>query len=1019
MKRTRKGEDGEATRVAETADGTRPAAAPTPAAADVERYAPGDRIGEHYEVLAVHTGSMGVVYATFDHQGSLPRALKTLRRRFEADVAMRDLFVEEAALWVRLEKHPFIVRAFGVEEIDHRPYVVIEYVQGRDGLGPDLRSWIGRPQLTLPLAAEMALQIAQGMQHAVRKVPGLVHRDLKPANVLVDERARAMVTDFGLVRAAAADAGTPAYLSPEQWRGEAPTTASDVYAYGCVLYEMFSGRRVHDARTIEEWREAHLGQEPAAIKASNAAVPEGLEAFVRRCLAKRPEDRPATWDEVVGEAARWFHQLTGQPVVLDFSAYSPAADELNTAAHSLLLLDKWSEALTACDRALALDPGFFVAWFNKAMALHYLGRLEEALAAHDQAVATGPEHGFIWNNRGFTLAKLGRHEEALASYDRALALDPADSIALGGRGRALIALGRRDEGMAALDRAVANDPKDAAAWYMRALALDDGDDGKEAVAAYNRATALKPDWVVAWRNLGALLNRLGRFEDALAAFDHAIALDPRRFDAVADRGFALRNLGRPEEALAACQRAAALKPEMSALWTNLGVACSELGRHAEALAAFERALALNPSDAEATRGRAEALSEVGRHDEALAASQEALALEPTDEGSWRVRAAVLSRWIDSREDIARLRAPFLAAVAAGDAATVRALLKAGLPPDTPLPDSSRSALMVAAEKGRAQVARALIDAGATVDWRDEKGETALLCAAERECVPIAQALLAAGATVDATLPRKKLKTIRALIRKTPTAAALIKAARHGDLRQVKALLAKGVPVDQEVDNETALRVAAKKGHVEVVRRLLAAGADVNATRAAVFLPWTSHSALGLAAIEGHLDVVKVLLAAGADMGTASAMIGPGATPLSFAACRGRQDVVEALIAAGAPVDPDALALSMEKTDLRLVPAPIIDALQRHIEAQRKGRPPAGEAATIAPPCGCQSLGGWPDDKKGIRVVHRLGHQGWSEAFCLCTRCQRRWKVEEDGGYHFTLYKWSNVTYDAESAHYYK
>ena len=109
----------------------------SPAAAspeEAERHAVGDRIGGRYEVLAVHTGSTGVVYAAFDHQAAVPRALKTLRRRFEAEAAMRDLFVEEAALWVRLEKHPFIARAYGVEEIEHRPYVVIEYVQGREGL---------------------------------------------------------------------------------------------------------------------------------------------------------------------------------------------------------------------------------------------------------------------------------------------------------------------------------------------------------------------------------------------------------------------------------------------------------------------------------------------------------------------------------------------------------------------------------------------------------------------------------------------------------------------------------------------------------------------------------------------------------------------------------------------------------------------------------------------------------------------------------------------------------------------
>src|SRR5262245_15279268 len=168
-------EDDDATRVASAA----------PAAPEPERYAVGDRIGAQYEVLAVHTGSMGVVYAAFDHESGLPRALKTLRRRHEQDAARRDLFVEEAALWVRLGKHPFIVRAYGVEEHEHLPYVVMEYVRGREGLGPDLRSWIGSPRLTLPLAAEMALQVAQGMQHAARTVPGLVHRDLKPANVLV------------------------------------------------------------------------------------------------------------------------------------------------------------------------------------------------------------------------------------------------------------------------------------------------------------------------------------------------------------------------------------------------------------------------------------------------------------------------------------------------------------------------------------------------------------------------------------------------------------------------------------------------------------------------------------------------------------------------------------------------------------------------------------------------------------------------------------------------------------------
>ena len=127
-----------------------------PAAGPTERYKIGDRIGGRYEVLAIHRGSMGVVYGTFDHQEQLPRALKTLQERFAAKPRMRDLFAEEAATWVRLEKHPFIVRAYLVEMHDGLPYVITEYVRGEEGMGGDLQAWLGHPRLTLKLAVEMA-----------------------------------------------------------------------------------------------------------------------------------------------------------------------------------------------------------------------------------------------------------------------------------------------------------------------------------------------------------------------------------------------------------------------------------------------------------------------------------------------------------------------------------------------------------------------------------------------------------------------------------------------------------------------------------------------------------------------------------------------------------------------------------------------------------------------------------------------------------------------------------------------
>jgi serine/threonine protein kinase len=241
----------------------------------VERYRIGDKIGDRYEVLAIHRGTMGVVYGTYDHEEKLPRALKTLQQRHAGDSKMRELFAEEALTWVRLEKHPFIVRAYLVENFDTQPYVITEYILGQENMGGDLRAWLGHPKLTLSVAVEMALQIAQGMQYAVRKVPGLLHRDLKPANILVNGEARAMVTDFGLVHAEDAGAGTPAYMAPEQWRAEKLDARTDIYAYGCVLYEMFTGHRMYSANSEHEWEAAHLTQVPLS---PNCPQPESAAA---------------------------------------------------------------------------------------------------------------------------------------------------------------------------------------------------------------------------------------------------------------------------------------------------------------------------------------------------------------------------------------------------------------------------------------------------------------------------------------------------------------------------------------------------------------------------------------------------------------------------------------------------------------------------------------------------------------------------------------------------------------------
>jgi tetratricopeptide (TPR) repeat protein len=640
--------------------------------ASPERYVIGDVIGNRYEVLAIHRGTMGVVYGTFDRETNLPRALKTLQHRFAGNSTMRDLFKEEATTWVRLEKHPFIVRAHLVEWFDNQPYVVTEYIRGREGMAGDLRGWLGHPRLTLPVTVEMALQIAQGMQHATKKVPGLVHRDLKPANILVDDRGRARVTDFGLAHAAEADAGTPAYMAPEQWRRESLDPRVDLYAFGCILYEMLTGRRLFGAVSLEDWRDAHLSYAPVPARQLKPKLPAVLDDLVGRCLAKEVGARPANWDEVVSVCASAFFEATGQPAALNFSAYELNADELVSASYSLLTLYKHPEALDASDRAIRIDPRNSAAWLNKGTALQNLDRYDEAIGCYDRAIEINPSYASAWNNKGTALDDLERYDESLACYNCALELDPRDPAAWNNKGTALNKLKRRDEAIACCDRALEIDPRAAITWGNKGLVLNDLQRNDEAIVCCDRAIEIDPGYANAWVNKGwalhclkrpyeailcyeraldltprdaatwyakgAVLQQLNRYDDAVACYDAAIQIDPRNRSAWMNKGNALQHGGQCEEAITCYDRALAIDPHYISSWYNKGGALISLQRYEEAIACYDHALVIDPCYTHAWCNKGAALKNLRRYEDAVACFDRALALDPGDAWTVNLRA---------------------------------------------------------------------------------------------------------------------------------------------------------------------------------------------------------------------------------------------------------------------------------------------------------------------------------------------------------------------------------------------
>jgi eukaryotic-like serine/threonine-protein kinase len=252
-----------------------------------------ERIGP-YDILEVlGSGGMGVVYRARDPRLSREVALKVIHRTSEADPRWRQRFADEARAAAALN-HPNILAVHDVAIDVDSPYIVSELIDGGS-----LRQELKRGPLRLARLLDLAIQIADALTTAHRA--GLVHRDLKPENVMVTRTGRIKIVDFGLAKALAPAGdgtptltvtsphtivGTPAYMSPEQARGEAVDFRSDLFSFGALLFEMTTGRMAFDRPSSIDTLSAIIHDEPRPVSELNPSAPPDLQRVIARCLAK-------------------------------------------------------------------------------------------------------------------------------------------------------------------------------------------------------------------------------------------------------------------------------------------------------------------------------------------------------------------------------------------------------------------------------------------------------------------------------------------------------------------------------------------------------------------------------------------------------------------------------------------------------------------------------------------------------------------------------------------------------------
>jgi serine/threonine protein kinase len=246
-----------------------------------------------YEVRRpVGSGGMGRVYEAFDRVLEEPVAIKVLRGELTGDPDMARRFRHEIKLARRIS-HPRVCRIHEYGQAGGLAYISMEYIAGRS-----LKAYLAARRPTLAEGFDLSLEIAEGL--AAIHQHGVVHRDLKSTNIMVDGRGAVKILDFGIAKQVdggtagltAGDRvfGTPEYMSPEQVEGGVADARSDIYALGCVVFEVFTGRPPFQAETPYATLLKHL-KDPPPLDPAELGLPEGLLGVLSRALAKDRNER--------------------------------------------------------------------------------------------------------------------------------------------------------------------------------------------------------------------------------------------------------------------------------------------------------------------------------------------------------------------------------------------------------------------------------------------------------------------------------------------------------------------------------------------------------------------------------------------------------------------------------------------------------------------------------------------------------------------------------------------------------
>lgn len=277
-----------------------------------ERYL-GQTLGKYRIESLLGSGGFAWVFKGYDPELDIPVAIKVLKPQFAGDQAVVDRFKREASTAARL-RHPNIIKIYAVGRENDAVYFVMDYLPS--GLANRLESTQSLPE---DYVLRVGVDVARALGFAHRE--GVIHRDIKVDNILFDSHGNAVVADFGIARALSGYTnqtgtnmvvGTPQYFAPEQARAKPLDGRADLYSLGVTMFRAATGRLPFDGEDWYEIARQHVEEPAPPARSANPALSPEFEAVVLRCMAKSPDDRPAT-GEVLADTMEAILQARRDP----------------------------------------------------------------------------------------------------------------------------------------------------------------------------------------------------------------------------------------------------------------------------------------------------------------------------------------------------------------------------------------------------------------------------------------------------------------------------------------------------------------------------------------------------------------------------------------------------------------------------------------------------------------------------------------------------------------------------------